>query len=66
MFPPRYPLTSPLPPPHPKNLHDLCVQSVGTGETTSVKNVPCHFAVSIAGVFTMKRDVNDALFERDL
>jgi hypothetical protein len=48
------------------SLRDLYVPSVGTGETTNVKNVPCHFAASIAEVFTMKRDVNDASFERDL
>ena len=66
IFPPRYQLTLPSPPPHQKSLHDLCVPSVGTGETTNVKNVPCHIAVLIAVVFTMKRDVNDASFERDL
>jgi hypothetical protein len=66
MFPPRYPLILPSPLPHQKSLRDLCVPSAGTGKTTNVKNVPCHFAVSIAVVFTMKRDVNDASFERDL
>ena len=66
ILPPRYPLTLPPPPPHQKSLCDLYVPSVGTGETTNVKNVPCHFVVSIAEVFTMKRDVNDASFERDL
>jgi hypothetical protein len=60
----RYPLTLPPPSAPQTSLHDLCVPSAGTGGTTDVKNVPCRFAVSIAEVFTMKRDANDVSFER--
>ena len=61
----RYPLTLPRPPAPQTSLHDFCVPSAGTGETIDVKNVPCRFAVSIAEVSTMKRDANDASFERN-
>lgn len=60
---PRYPRTLPPPPLPPKSLRDICAASAGIGEIINAKNVLYLFAVWIVGVFTMKRDVNDASSE---
>jgi hypothetical protein len=55
---PRYRLTLP-PLPHPlRSPSGLFAPSAGIGESINARNVLCHFVVSIAGVYTMKRDVN--------
>lgn len=61
--PPRYPLTLTLPLRRPGSQRDRCVLSVGIGATTSAKNVPCIFVVSIVNASTTKQDVNDASFK---